>query len=152
MDGELAGAQGVDYDGHGGRDGGATSPAARAAEDEFRSVVKAYIDLHDQLQESSKRMRDIRKKKAELAEVIMQYMKKNEVGECALRDGKLVLGQCKRLEPLKKEHILEELSRAVGSARAEDLLVGIYSKRGVSEKDMLRRTRTRASQAAGGGS
>jgi hypothetical protein len=132
-------------------DGAQEPAAARAAEEEFRSVVKAYIDLHDQLQESSKRMREIRKKKTELADVIMQYMKKNEVGECALRDGKLVLGHCKRLEPLKKEHILEELSKAVGSAQAENLLVGIYSKRGVSEKDTLRRTRAKAAAPANNG-
>lgn len=114
-----------------------------SAERDFKDAVKAYIDMHDQLTDASKQLRDIRKKKAELADVIVQYMKKNDIDECTLKDGKLIRKQAKRLEPLKKEHIMEELSRAVGETRAEDILVNIFSKRSVAEKDTLRRTKKR---------
>ena len=113
------------------------------AEDDFKAAVKAYIDMHDQLAEASKQMRGIRKKKAELADVIVQYMKKNDIDECALQDGKLIRKQAKRLEPLKKEHIMDELKKVVGEPRAEDILVNIFSKRTVAEKDTLRRTHKR---------
>jgi len=119
-----------------------------AAEQDFKDAVKAYIDMHDQLLEAGKQLRGIRKKKAELADVIVQYMKKNDIDECTLKDGKLIRKQAKRLEPLKKEHIMEELTKAVGDSRAEDILVNIFSKRGVAEKDTLRRTRKRS--GAGG--
>lgn len=119
-----------------------------AAEQDFKDAVKAYIDMHDQLQDASKQLRDIRKKKAELADVIVQYMRKNDIDECTLKDGKLIRKQAKRLEPLKKEHILDELTKAVGDAKAEDILVNIFSKRGVAEKDTLRRTKKRAGVAA----
>ena len=132
---------------------------ANEVDPEFREAVKAYIDMHDQLAEAGKRLRDIRKKKKELSEVITEYMRKNEIDGINVRDGKLLRKQTKRLEPLKKEHIMEELARAVGTpraehimeelsktlgeAKAEDALVNIFSKRAVTNKDTLRRTRTR---------
>lgn len=114
-----------------------------SAQDDFKAAVKAYIEMHDQLTEASKNLRGIRKKKAELADVIVQYMKKNDIDECALQDGKLIRKQSKRLEPLKKEHIMDELKRAVGEPKADDILLSIFSKRAVAEKDTLRRTRRR---------
>ncbi len=110
---------------------------------DFKDAVKAYIDLHDRLAQASKELRDIRKKKTELADVIVQYMCKNDIDECALQDGKLIRKSVKRLEPLKKEHIMAELSKALGEPQAENLLVNIYGQRGVSDRDVLRRTKKR---------
>ena len=119
-----------------------------SAEGDFKAAVKAYIDMHDQLTAAAKQLTGIRKKKAELADVIVQYMKKNDIDECALQDGKLIRKQAKRLEPLKKEHIMDELRKAVGEPRAEDILVSIFSNRTVAEKDTLRRTRKRGEEPA----
>lgn len=116
---------------------------AHEVDPEFRDAVKAYIDMHDQIAEAGKRLRDIRKKKRELSEVIVEYMRKNDIDGINVKDGKLVRKQSKRLEPLKKEHILGELSKAVGEAKAEDMLVNIFSLRAVTNKDTLRRTRQR---------
>ena len=120
------------------------SPAPTTEVDpEFREAVKAFIDMHDQLADAGKRLRDIRKKKRELSEVIVEYMRKNDIDGVNVRDGKLVRKQTKRLEPLKKEHILAELAKSMGQAQAEDALVNMFSKRAVTNKDMLRRTRSR---------
>lgn len=110
---------------------------------EFREAVKAFIDMHDQLAEAGKRLRDIRKKKKELSEVIVEYMRQHDIDGVNVRDGKLVRKQTKRLEPLKKEHILGELTKAMGETQAEDLLVNIFSKRAVTNHDTLRRTHSR---------
>lgn len=117
--------------------------ASEAVDPEFKEAVKAYIDMHDQLAEANKQLRDIRKKKKELADVIVQYMKRNEIDGINVKDGKLVRREVKRLEPLKKEHILAELARTVGESQAQDLLVNIYSQRAVSSADSLRRTKKR---------
>lgn len=113
-------------------------------QDDFKAAVKAYIEIHDRLAQAGKELRDIRKKKTELADVIVQYMCKNDIDECALQDGKLIRKQVKRLEPLKKEHIMAELSKALGEPQAESMLVNIYGQRGVSDKDVLRRTKKRS--------
>ena len=120
-------------------------PASASAERDFKEAVKAYIDIHDQLAAASKELRDVRKKKAELADVILRFMKANDIGECTLQDGKLVRRESKRLEPLKKEHILGELSKTVGESEAESILLGIFNKRTVNSKDTLSRTRNRGS-------
>lgn len=112
-------------------------------EQDFKDKVKQYIAIADQLAALGKDIREIRKRQGELREEIIKFMKVNDIVECQLQDGKLVRKQCKRLEPLKKEHILGELAKAVGDAQAENLLVGIFSKRGVTEKDTLSRTRAR---------
>lgn len=111
---------------------------------EFRDAVKAYIDMYDQLAEAGKQLRDIRKKKTELAGVIVEYMRKNEIDGINVGDGKLLRKQSKRLEPIKKEHIMEELTREVGDTKAENILVNIFSKRNVTNKDTLRRTKKRS--------
>lgn len=111
---------------------------------EFKDAVKAYIDMHDQLADANKRLGEIRKKKKELAEVIVQYMKRNEIDGINVKDGKLVRKEVKRVEPLKKEHILGELAKTVGEAQAEDILLNIYSKRAVNNSDSLRRTKKRS--------
>lgn len=110
---------------------------------EFKEAVKAYIDMHDQLTDANKRLRDVKKKKAELSEVIVEYMRKNDIDGVNVRDGKLVRKQTKRLEPLKKEHILSELCKTMPETQAEDVLVNIFSKRAVTNKDQLRRTHSR---------
>ena len=113
---------------------------------EFRDAVKAYIDMHDQLTEASRSLRDIRKKKKELADVIVEYMRKNDIDGINVKDGKLLRKQTKRLEPLKKEHIMAELTKAVGETKADDILVNIFSKRNVTNKDTLRRTKKRGEE------
>jgi hypothetical protein len=110
---------------------------------EFKDAVKAYIDMHDRLADASKQLRDIRKKKKELSEVIVEYMRKNEIDGINIKDGKLLRKTSKRLEPLKKEHILSELSKSVGETQAENILVGIFSNRAVTNTDTLRRTKKR---------
>lgn len=110
---------------------------------EFKEAVKSYIDLHDQLTAAAKQLRDTRKQKAELANVICEYMAKHEIDGINVRDGKLVRKQSKRVEPVKKEHIFEALKQAVGEPKADDILLNIFGNRAVTNKDTLRRTRTK---------
>ena len=122
-------------------------PAQMAAQTDFKEAVKAYIEMHDELQRGARQLRELRKRKTELSRVVLEFMKTHEIDECSLQDGKLIRRQTKRLEPLKKEHILDELRNALhDDQRAELALVNIYSKRGIAEAEALRRTRTRAGQ------
>lgn len=112
---------------------------------EFKAAVKSYVDLHDQLQTTAKQQRDLRKQKNELSDVILRYMQKNDIDGCKLSDGgKLVRKQSRRMEALKKEHIMDELKKVVqDQSQCENVLVNIFSKRVVDTKDSLKRTRTR---------
>ena len=110
---------------------------------EFKEAVRSYIEMHDQLAEASKQLRDIRKKKKELGGVIVEYMRKNEIDGIKVPGGNLVRMQSNRVQPVNKEHIMEILKKIMDEARAEHVLVDIYGKRAVTRSDSLRRTRTR---------
>lgn len=120
-----------------------------AAHDDFKAAVRTYISLHDEILAGQKALAQVRKKKTELAQVILEFMKQHDIDECALADGKLVRKQTKKLESLKKEHILDELKRGLGldGEKAESILVNIYSKRGVEAAESLRRTKARGGGA-----
>lgn len=110
----------------------------------FREAVKEYIAVHDRLLETAKQLKDVRKKKAELAEVILEFMRANEIDECSLQDGKLVRKESKRTEGIKKEHIFDELKNLIGETRAESTLATILEKRAVVVRDSLSRTKIKS--------
>lgn len=112
-------------------------------QDVFKEAVKEYIAVHDQLNETSKQLKEVRKKKTELAEVILDFMRANDIDECALQDGKLVRKESKRVEGVKKEHILGELKKVVDEARASELIENIFNNRVVTTKDSLTRSKTK---------
>jgi phage I-like protein len=112
-------------------------------QEDFKNAVKSYIIIHDELSAAGKQLRELRKQKTALSEKILHFMKANEIDECALNDGKLIRRSSKRLEALKKDHILDELRKSMAPDQAEAVLVNIFSQRGVTEKDALKRTHKR---------
>ncbi len=112
-------------------------------QDVFKEAVKEYIAVHDQLIETGRQLKEVRKKKTELAEVILEFMKANDIDECALHDGKLVRKESKRVEGVKKEHILGELKKIVSETKADELIANIMSNRSITTKDSLTRSKTK---------
>jgi ribosomal protein L20A (L18A) len=120
-----------------------------SANDEFRDTVKNFIELHDELAESARAMSALRKRKEQLSQKIIEFMRSNEIDECALADGKLIRKTTKKVETLKKEHILDALKKRLGDeVAAERPLVDIYAARAVESSDSLRRTKKRGAAAA----
>ena len=125
------------------------SPSARDvnATTAFKEAVKEYIRVHDQLMDAGKVLKDVRKKKGELAEVILGFMRKNNIDECATSDnGRLVRRESKRVEALKQDHIMGELRTVLGESRAEEVLDSIVKKREVTMKDSLSRRKPAKSE------
>jgi hypothetical protein len=110
--------------------------------DDFKAAVEAYINLHDEIARSSKQMRELKKQKDKVGEVILQWMKTQDVDACELSDGKLVRKVSKRTEGLKKEHVLSELVKLLhgDEAAATMSLNNIFSNRSIAEKEILTRT------------
>lgn len=111
--------------------------------DEFKSCVKTYVDLHDEIAAATKHLSELRKKKDAFGDMVVAFMRHRGIDECALQEGgKLVRRECKRTEALKKEHIQTELLALLhnDAARAQASLDNIYKKRSVEAKDTLTRT------------
>lgn len=110
---------------------------------QFRETVRTYVAIHDELLNSAKQLRDLRKKKGELGEAIIAYMKSNGIDELQMADGKLVRKQAKRTEGVKKEHILGELKKILDAEQAETAINNILLQRSTELKDSLRRTKAK---------
>ena len=109
--------------------------------DSFKSSVKQFIELHDKLKESSKALTDLRKRKEDLGQQILQCMRENNIDECALADGKLIRKQSKRTEPLKKEHIEGELKTVLEPPQVNAAIEKMFGHRQTELKDVLQRTK-----------
>lgn len=117
---------------------------ANSDQDDFNSTVKAYITLHDEISKSAKQIRELRKQKELLGDVIMKYMRSEQLDQCELADGKLSRRISRRTEGLKKEYVYEELVRLAGTENgANEALNNINSRRGVKEVEVLSRTTRR---------
>ena len=113
-------------------------------DDDFRAAVTLYIELADEIERTAKEMREVKKRKDALGDTILERMRKQDIDECQLGGGgKLVRKSTKRVESLKKDHILKELCAALGGdeQRAESVLNNINSQRTVDMKESLQRTK-----------
>jgi len=113
---------------------------------DFKEAVQAYIELHDEIDRSSKKMRELKKQKVAIGETILAWMKAQNADECEFPDGKLIRKKSKRTEGMKKEYVLAELTKLTGNeAEATLALNNINSRRGVVETEILSRTVKRGS-------
>lgn len=112
--------------------------------EEFRNCVRTYVELNDEISASSKHLSEIRKRKEAIGELILGFMKHNNIDACELQTGgKLVRKESKRTSPLNKELILAELMQLAGqdSTRAQSSLQNLYDKRSVTVTETLTRTK-----------
>lgn len=107
---------------------------------DFKEAVKAYCAVNDEIVAAGKKIRELRKQKDTVGEVILAFMRNNSIDVCELPDGKLTRRVSKRTETLKKEHILKELASVLDDARALNVVNNIFANRAVVEKDTLTRT------------
>lgn len=112
------------------------------ASEEFKDAVAAYLVIHDEIDRAAKKAKELRKQKTLLEANILSWMKKNNADECELPDGKLERKTSKRTETMKKDYVLEELSRLTGgnASEAEACLNNIMSKRKIITSERLART------------
>jgi len=103
----------------------------------FKESVKEFVDIHNQLAEATKSLREVRKKKEELAQVILDFMDKNNYEVCASGNMKLIKRDSKRQSGLKDEIILEAIKEMFGDVDANKLMENISSKREVIVKPVL---------------
>lgn len=113
--------------------------------EEFKACVPMYFELDDEISRLSKRTSELRKKKDAIGQMLIKFMRTKNIDECELHDGsgKLVRRESKRTEPLKKEHVLEELLRLHNrdATKAQSSLESIFGMRKIETKDMLSRAK-----------
>jgi hypothetical protein len=108
----------------------------------FKTNVREYLAIHDDI---SKRIRDIsllRKKKTQLRDYILYFMKTNSVDQCVSENAKLYIAQTKSTQAINRDYVQSVLSMNMDLDSAERLVDSLWSKREVTVKDTLRQRRT----------
>lgn len=110
---------------------------------DFEGLVKRYTSLSDNIKESSKTMRELRKKSNELGDAILEYMKKHDIEEAHVEGGgKLVRRVSRRTGPLSAQVLAAELKQHVPEERIAAVIERMMARRETSEYTTLRRTKT----------
>ena len=118
------------------------------SESTFKDAVRTYIEVYDELTATSKMLRGMKKKKDELGDAILAFMRDNKIDEFQVGDGKLMRKNTKRTEALKKEYIINSLKAALGDeSKVEAMMVQMNAHRNITESESLRRTRQGKSTA-----
>lgn len=107
--------------------------------EQFKTAVKEFAELSDELTEASKAVRELRKRKLELGEEILEIMRTEDIDELQLADGKLVRRQAKRTEPLTREKIQTHLRKSLPATDADNAVENMYGAREIVVKDALSR-------------
>lgn len=109
---------------------------------DFKQAVVEWVRIEDELAAAAKILRDKRKRKQELADLIAKYLKSHDKTVCDLGDNEcLVLSTRKTTSALKKEHVMEVLGEVFNGnqEKAKAITDRMYAMRVSCEKDVLKR-------------
>lgn len=115
-----------------------------SSENEFKNklkmAVEEYINLDNQILTLQKAIRERKKKKEQLSNLILGTMKNNEIEQMNLKDNKLVYTVSHHKTPLNKEYLNGVLNNYFNNEKqAEAVLTHIFENRQRVEKVRLKR-------------
>lgn len=113
--------------------------------EEFKNKVRTMVKIDDDISQGNAMLKELRTRKTQLQQEIMQYMTEQNITTCNVEDGKLSLSTSKTMAQVKKEDIARAFSESLGCdvGRAEQVIETLYDNRRVTERTVLRRTRKR---------
>ena len=123
--------------------------------EEFVKTIQEYIDLDDQIRDAQKDIQLLKARRQNIMVAIMGFMKSQDWDVCNISTGgKLMLKKSKTKTSIKRETTEEKLSSYFGGdqVKTESVLKLIFDERETTEKDVLRRSRPRASKSSAPGS
>jgi hypothetical protein len=109
-------------------------------DDDFKSAVKALMQVYQMLDEQAQATKDLKTKKTELSKAILSYMQRNNIDECQVGTGKLCRSVQKRHGVLNKTFLVGELTHILkDSEQANSVVQSIMDNRTVTEIEQLKR-------------
>jgi len=113
----------------------------------FINDIKQWVTLDDQLKQTSKLVKQIRKKKNEVGLEIQEYMEQNEIQDkdINLSDGKIKYYVSKRTCGMSKTYIENSLTLYYNgdATKAQEVTNYIYANRESTEARTLKRVKNR---------
>ncbi len=108
--------------------------------DDFKQLVKKWFELDNYMKQAQQVIKDKRKEKLQISQVIMAFMCKYNIEDLNTKEGRI---RCKAVQvktPLNKEFIKQQLIQYVKEeTKREEVIQKIYEERETIEKTTLRR-------------
>ena len=113
-------------------------------ETEFKDLMTEWVEIADQLKKSQGHIKKLKNRKSEISKVIQTFMRNAEVDTCNLNDGKVLLRNSKKTQPLTRAHILKSLVDFLeNEEQANNATAYIFESREVNQQASLKRTHKR---------
>tara|TARA_A100001015_G_scaffold211926_1_gene237629 strand:- start:6980 stop:7330 length:351 start_codon:yes stop_codon:yes gene_type:complete len=108
---------------------------------EMINTIKQYIQIDNELQNLLQKTRVLRKEKKDVADNLVNIMKKHEIDCFNTNDSKLVYSKNNIKSPLSKKHLITTISSYFKDdpVLAEKLCSHILENREVKEKENIKR-------------
>ena len=108
---------------------------------ELVNNIKEWVQLDIEMKKYQKLIREMRKRKNDLTNGLLDTMKRNDIEVVDIKDGKLIYSQYKVKAPLSKKHLVNSLSQLFQNEPEKIELVTnhIMDTREVKIKENIRR-------------
>lgn len=107
--------------------------------DDFKTIANEYANISQEITNVNRHVKDLKTQKDQMASAILAYLKTNSIDQVCLPQGATIVRKVsKRNGTLKKEMILAEFKEQLGDdAKAEHAVQNLYSRREVTEKEII---------------
>jgi len=108
---------------------------------ELVNNIKEWVQLDIEMKKYQKLIREMRRRKNDLTNDLLDTMKENDIDVVDIKDGKLIYSQYKVKAPLTKKHLVNSLSQLFQNEPEKIELVTnhILDSREVKIKENIRR-------------
>ena len=110
-----------------------------------QQIIKEWLSIDDEIEKLNKALRERKKKKKELQEFIMEFMKAKEIHHFNINNGQLILKETKQKKPLSKVLLFNLCNKYFNnnSNQANNLVDFIQDNRGSFVKNKLQRKKNK---------
>ena len=107
--------------------------------------VKDYLKMDEEISALNKAVRERRKKKTELSNVILDCMKKIDIHHMNIKDGRLVYNVSNSKQGLNKKNLISGLNKCFNEEKALEIANIILENRSRVEKVSLKKVKIKNS-------
>ena len=105
--------------------------------DIFKSSVKEYVSISDQINKAQKDLALVKRKKNELGDLILDFMRENKYDAVSSENATILLKSSTRKTGLKEEAIINAAKEFLGEHEVEKFLQKLDSTREVVTKEKI---------------
>ena len=107
---------------------------------EFKSNVKSWIELDDDIKTLTEALKGRKKKKEEITPGLMKFMSNYQINDLNTKDGQLKFSKTNVAKPLSKKYLMERIGNFFKNYdKGEEVVNFVYENREKEEKFKLRR-------------